>query len=95
MSNRYRIAVIPGDGIGTEVMPEGVRAIQAAAQAYDFELELTEFDFSSAAYWQQQLPELPPEVVPRKPGAGRAEGLATARPEGNTSAEAASPMSTR
>ena len=59
MSNRYRIAVIPGDGIGTEVMPEGVRAIQAAARAYDFELELTEFDFSSAAYWQQHGQMLP------------------------------------
>ncbi|NNG19702.1 tartrate dehydrogenase [Naumannella sp. ID2617S] len=59
MTNRYRIAVIPGDGIGTEVMPEGVRAIEAAARAYDFELDLTEFDFSSAAYWQRHGHMLP------------------------------------
>ena len=36
MSDRtYRIAVIPGDGIGTEVMPEGVRALRAASDAYE------------------------------------------------------------
>ena len=28
----YRIAVIPGDGIGKEVVPEGVRVLEAAAQ---------------------------------------------------------------
>ena len=43
MSDRtYRIAVIPGDGIGTEVMPEGVRALRAASDAYDFDLDLLE-----------------------------------------------------
>ena len=29
--NRYDIAVIPGDGIGKEVVPEGLRALEAAA----------------------------------------------------------------
>jgi len=29
---KYRIAVIPGDGIGKEVMPEGVRALDAVAR---------------------------------------------------------------
>ena len=29
-----RIAVIPGDGIGTEVMPEGVRGVEAAAEKF-------------------------------------------------------------
>ena len=34
MSNRkYRIAVIPGDGIGKEVIPEGQRAAEAVHQA--------------------------------------------------------------
>ena len=39
----YRIAVLPGDGIGKEVMPEGLRAIQAAAARFGFELQLHEF----------------------------------------------------
>jgi len=30
MSDRIRIAVIPGDGIGKEVMPEGMRVLEAA-----------------------------------------------------------------
>ena len=28
--SKYKIAVIPGDGIGKEVMPEGIRAMEAA-----------------------------------------------------------------
>jgi tartrate dehydrogenase/decarboxylase / D-malate dehydrogenase len=31
MSKKHRIAVIPGDGIGKEVMPEGLRVMDAAA----------------------------------------------------------------
>jgi isocitrate/isopropylmalate dehydrogenase len=33
MTKTYRIAAIPGDGIGKEVMPEGLRVLQAAATA--------------------------------------------------------------
>jgi hypothetical protein len=36
---RYMIAVLPGDGIGKEVMPEGVRLPEQAARRFDFELE--------------------------------------------------------
>ena len=36
---QYRIAVIPGDGIGKEVMPEGVRALDAAARKIDLLVE--------------------------------------------------------
>ena len=35
------------------------RAIEAAARAYDFELDFTEFDFASAAYWQRHGHMLP------------------------------------
>ncbi|MFG1922808.1 tartrate dehydrogenase [Cryptosporangium sp. NPDC048952] len=59
MSQRYRIAVIPGDGIGTEVVPEGLRALRKAADAYDFELDVEEFDFASAAYWERHGTMLP------------------------------------
>jgi tartrate dehydrogenase/decarboxylase / D-malate dehydrogenase len=47
----YRIAVIPGDGIGKEVVPEGVRVLEAAASQYGFQLQLDEFDFASCDYY--------------------------------------------
>lgn len=40
---RYRIATIAGDGIGKEVMPEGVRVLDAAARKFGIELELDHF----------------------------------------------------
>jgi tartrate dehydrogenase/decarboxylase / D-malate dehydrogenase len=42
----YRIAVIPGDGIGKEVMPEGVRVLDAAARKFGFTLTLEHFDWN-------------------------------------------------
>ncbi|MCB1747834.1 MAG: tartrate dehydrogenase [Gammaproteobacteria bacterium] len=56
---KHRIAVIPGDGIGTEVMPEGVRVLDAAARRFGFELEWTWFDFSSCDYYQRHGRMLP------------------------------------
>jgi tartrate dehydrogenase/decarboxylase / D-malate dehydrogenase len=47
----YRIAVIPGDGIGKEVMPEGVRALERAASLYGFRVEQTWHDFASCDYY--------------------------------------------
>ena len=35
MTKSYKVAVIPGDGIGKEVMPEGVRVLEAAGQVFD------------------------------------------------------------
>ena len=58
-SNTYRIAVIPGDGIGKEVMPEGVRALEAAARKYKFSLDLDHFDFSSWDYYEKHGKMLP------------------------------------
>src|SRR5215212_3193616 len=49
----YRIAVIPGDGIGVEVVPEGVRVLEAAAKKFGFELKQDWFDFSSCDYYLQ------------------------------------------
>ena len=37
----HKIAVIAGDGIGNEVMPEGLRVVQAAARQFNIELEFT------------------------------------------------------
>jgi isocitrate/isopropylmalate dehydrogenase len=44
----YRIAVIPGDGIGKEVVPEGLRVLEAASAKYGFALRFDQYDFSSA-----------------------------------------------
>ena len=50
MAKNYRIAVIAGDGIGREVMPEGVAAMEAAARAYGFGFQWHEFDWSCDYY---------------------------------------------
>jgi len=46
-----RIAVIPGDGIGKEVMPEGLRVLNAAAARFDLALEYTHIDWASCDYY--------------------------------------------
>src|SRR5207245_7618151 len=43
---KHRIAVIPGDGIGKEVVPEGIRVLDAAAVKYGLELEGVPFPWS-------------------------------------------------
>src|SRR5919112_702724 len=48
---RYRLAVIPGDGIGKETTPQGVRVLKAAASKFGFDLELDHFDFASYDYY--------------------------------------------
>jgi tartrate dehydrogenase/decarboxylase/D-malate dehydrogenase len=50
MAGTYRVAVIAGDGIGGEVMPEGVAALEATARRYGFSLQWTEFDWSCERY---------------------------------------------
>lgn len=52
MSSSLKIALIPGDGIGKEVMPEGVRVLEAAASKHNLSLEWTEFDWSCETYLQ-------------------------------------------
>ena len=46
----YRIAVIPGDGIGREVLPEGIRVLEAAGRRFDIGFTWEEFDWSCARY---------------------------------------------
>ncbi len=49
--SKHRIAVIPGDGIGKEVMPEGLRALDAVARRFGIDIELDQFDFASCDYY--------------------------------------------
>jgi tartrate dehydrogenase/decarboxylase/D-malate dehydrogenase len=52
-SNTYRLAVIPGDGIGQEVMPEGIRALETAARKFKFSVDLDHFDFANCDYYEK------------------------------------------
>jgi tartrate dehydrogenase/decarboxylase/D-malate dehydrogenase len=45
-----KVAVIPGDGIGKEVMPEGLRALEAAGRKHGIQFEWKEFDWSCETY---------------------------------------------
>ena len=57
--SQYKIAVIPGDGIGTEVMPEGIRVMDAAARRFGIDFQWDHFDFSSYAYYERHGKMLP------------------------------------
>jgi tartrate dehydrogenase/decarboxylase/D-malate dehydrogenase len=46
----YSIAVIPGDGIGKEVVPEGIRVVEAAAKKFSFNVAWQHFDWSCETY---------------------------------------------
>ena len=50
MQAPYKIAVIPGDGIGREVMPEGLRALQAAARRFGLAFDFTPIEWASCDY---------------------------------------------
>jgi tartrate dehydrogenase/decarboxylase / D-malate dehydrogenase len=46
----YKIAVIPGDGIGKEVVPEGLRVLEAAGRRFGLKLLFRHFDWSCETY---------------------------------------------
>ena len=58
-SGKKRIAVIAGDGIGKEVMPEGVRVMDTAARKFGIDLHFDHFDFSSWDYFQKHGKMMP------------------------------------
>jgi tartrate dehydrogenase/decarboxylase/D-malate dehydrogenase len=55
----HRIAVIPGDGIGNEVVPEGIRVLEVAARKHGIELRWEQFPWSCAWYLKhgRMMPE--------------------------------------
>lgn len=66
MTKPFSVAAIPGDGIGKEVLPEGLRVLEAVGSVCDIGLEVTDVDWASADYyaeagrmmpedWKQQL----------------------------------------
>jgi tartrate dehydrogenase/decarboxylase/D-malate dehydrogenase len=56
----YKIALIPGDGIGKEVIPEGVRVLEKLAAVFDFQLKFTEFPYS-CGYYLKHGEMMPPD----------------------------------
>jgi 3-isopropylmalate dehydrogenase len=60
MGKTYKIAVIPGDGTGPEVVNEGRKALNAAAAKFNFKLEMTDFDYGGDRYLRTG------EVIPDK-----------------------------
>ncbi|MBS0552578.1 MAG: tartrate dehydrogenase, partial [Proteobacteria bacterium] len=56
---KHRIAVIAGDGIGQEVMPEGLRVLQAAARKHGIGLEFETFEGANCDYYLQHGKMMP------------------------------------
>ena len=61
----YKIAVIPGDGTGPEVVREGLKVIDTAAAKFGFKLDYTNFDFGGERYLRtgETLPDAAIEDV--------------------------------
>lgn len=59
MSVQHRVAVIAGDGIGREVMPEGIRAVEAAGRRFGISFTWDELDWSCERYHRtgRMMPE--------------------------------------
>ena len=60
MTPSYKIAVIPGDGIGKEVIPEGLRVLEAAAKRFEIALKFTHIEWASCDYYAahgQMMPD--------------------------------------
>ncbi|HNR61330.1 MAG TPA: tartrate dehydrogenase [Thauera sp.] len=55
----HRIAVIAGDGIGNEVMPEGLRVVEAAARKFGIGLAFTTFDWAHCGYYEKHGQMMP------------------------------------
>ena len=59
MSQPQRIAIIPGDGIGREVMPEGQRVLAAAVTRFGLPLDFTPIDWASCDWYAQHGQMMP------------------------------------
>jgi 3-isopropylmalate dehydrogenase len=50
MGKAYRVGLIPGDGIGPEIIREGVKVLKAVSERFDFKIEFIEYDFGGERY---------------------------------------------
>ena len=51
--NRLNIATIPGDGIGKEVIPEGIKVLEKISKKFDININFEYFDFASCDYFNK------------------------------------------
>ena len=58
----FNLATIPGDGIGPEVVTQGLRVLDAIAKKYDLEFKKTNYELG-AAYWHKTKETLPDSVM--------------------------------
>jgi len=61
MTRRFKIAAIAGDGIGKEVLPEGLKVLAAAAERFGLDLEFTHFPWASCDWYIQHGEMMPPD----------------------------------
>jgi tartrate dehydrogenase/decarboxylase/D-malate dehydrogenase len=59
MAKTYKIAVIPGDGIGVEVMPEALRVLDAATRRFGISIEYKHIEWASCEYYAQHGQMMP------------------------------------
>jgi len=59
MSSAYQVAVIPGDGIGKEVVPEGIKVLETVSRNFELSFEWNHFDWSCERYLESgaMMPE--------------------------------------
>jgi tartrate dehydrogenase/decarboxylase/D-malate dehydrogenase len=57
--SKHRIAVIPGDGIGREVMPEGLRALDAVGRRFGIEVDIEPIDYANCDYYARHGTMMP------------------------------------
>jgi tartrate dehydrogenase/decarboxylase / D-malate dehydrogenase len=68
VTNRLKIAAIPGDGIGKEVMPEGLRALEAASRRFRLGLDFTHIEWASCDYYARTGAMMPEDWKARLDG---------------------------
>ncbi len=57
----YRIAIIPGDGIGQEVMPEALRVLDAVQKKFGVQLDMTPIGWASCEHYARHGDMMPPD----------------------------------
>lgn len=60
-SKVLKIAAMPGDGIGKEVMPEGLRVLDAASRRFGFELQVDHINWGSCDHYMRTGAMMPPD----------------------------------
>jgi tartrate dehydrogenase/decarboxylase/D-malate dehydrogenase len=62
MTQKYRIAIVPGDGIGHEIVPAGMGVLKAAAERFGFEIATEQFPYG-AGYYKETGEFLPADAL--------------------------------